>query len=484
MANKRLSELNELQAIEIQPDDLTLTTDVSVLESKKLRFQTLKNWVLSDPSSITASYAYTADSASYLIYTPGRENGTASYAISSSYALSASWADTAGRALIVDTASYIDGDNVDGGVTNAINAETASYLWYNGSRPNGTASYALTASYVENAVTSSYIWYTGIPNGTASYALNCESSGAVSSETASYLWYNGSRPNGTASLALKAEQVDSASYLIYNAVRPNGTASFSISSSYASRSYVASQSYFLHYNGNYNGTASYAMRSGYSDLSGVSGYATIALSASWASQSLSSSYAISASTSVSSSYALTASYCGGSSSHARFADYVIDTNVYRIWGPYKSTDVGGLNTVTEQYAQNFIISPSTIAGNTVIIMALFDVKCPITTTDTDTAKVELYLEYTEPSNTWSFGPLDTTRPNNYINLVLAVSGAISGYNRTAATLGHDWPNVSGSWWRLVVRASGGALLDTTRGTTFFLYTKSDTTVTKTAYPPF
>ena len=96
----------------------------------------------------------------------------------------------------------------------------------------------------------------------------------------------------------------------------------------------------------------------------------------------------------------------------------------------------------------------------------------------------MFLEYTEPANTWSYGPLDTTRPNNYINLVLAVSGAISGYNRTAATLAHDWPNVSGSWWKLVVRASGGATLDTTRGTTFFLYTKTDTTVTKTAFPPF
>lgn len=483
MANKRLSELNELQAIEIQPDDLTLTTDVSALESKKLRFQTLKNWILSDPGSITASYAYTSDSASYLIYIPGRENGTASYSISSSYALSASWADIAGRALNVDTASYIEGDNVDGDVENAINALTASHLLYQGFY-NGSASYALTASYVENAITSSYIWYTGRPNGTASYALNCACSGAVNSDTASYLYYNGSRPNGTASLALKAEQVDSASYLIYTLNRPNGTASFSISSSYSSRSYVSSQSYFLHYNGTYNGTASYAMRTDYADRAGVSGYSIIALSSSWASQSLSSSYAISASRSVSSSYSITASYCEGSSSHSRFADYVIDTNVYRIWGPYKSTDVGGLNTTTEQYAQNFIISPTTIAGNTVIIMALFDVKCPITTTDTDTAKVELFLEYTEPSNTWSFGPLDTTRPNNYINLVLSVSGAISGYNRTSATLGHDWPNVSGSWWRLVVRASGGALLDTTRGTAFFLYTKTDTTVTKTSYPPF
>jgi hypothetical protein len=483
MANKRLSELNELQAIEIQPDDLTLTTDVSVLESKKLRFQTLKNWILSDPNDITSSYAYNSDSASYLIWVPWRTNGTASFAISSSYALSASWADVAGISIYADTASYIDGDNVDGDVANATNALTASHLLYQGYY-NGSASYALTASYVENARTSSYIWYTGVPNGTASYALNCPCSAAYS-DTASYLLYNGSRPNGTASLALKAEQVDSASYLIYNLTRPNGTASFAISSSYASRSYISSQSYFLRYEGNYNGTASYALTCDWSDRAGVAGYAPISLSSSWSSQSLNSSYAVTSSHCVgTSSYAITTSYCNGTSSHSRISDTVIDTNVYRIWGPYKSTDAGGYNTTSEQYVQNFIIRPSTIAGNTIIIMALFDVKCPITTTDTDSAQVELFLEYTEPFNTWSFGPLDTTKPNNYINLVLAVSGAISGYNRTSATLAHDWPNVSGSWWRLVVRASGGALLDTTRGTSFFLYSKTDTTVVQTAYPPF
>jgi hypothetical protein len=270
-------------------------------------------------------------------------------------------------------------------------------LYYNGTRPNGTASYALTASYVRNAVTSSHIWYAGVPNGTSSYA----------------------------------------------------------------------------------------MKAPYADLAGSTLYSTYALSASWASQSLSSSYAVTASrVEGTSSYALTASYCTGTSSYAVIANTVVDTNMYRIWGPYKSTDTGGSNTTTEQYIQNFIISTPTTAGNTIIIMALMDIKTPITTTDTDAAKVELYLEYTEPGNDWVYGPLDTSRPNNYIDLSPSVSGAISGYNRTSATLGHDWPNVSGSWYRLVVRSSGGALLDTTRGTTFFLYTKSDTTVTKTAFPPF
>lgn len=480
MANKRLSELNELQAIEIQPDDLTLTTDVSVLESKKLRFQTLKNWILSNPGDITASRAYNSDSSSYLIYTAGRSNGTASFSISSSYVLSASWANIAGISIYSATASYVDGDNVDGNVANATNALTASHLIYQGYY-NGSASYALTASYVENARSSSYIWYTGIPNGTASYALNCPCSSAYS-DTASYLLFDGSRPNGTASLALKAEQVETASYLYYNGSRPNGTASYARSSSWSSASYISSQSFFLHYNGVYNGTASHAIRSGYSDIAVLSGYSLTTLSASWASQSLSSSYSVTASkVEGTASYALTSSYCTGTSSYALVSNMLIDTKVYRIWGPYNSKDSGGSNTTTEQYIQNFVISSPTIAGDTVIVMALCDVKTPITNTDTDAATIELYLDYTEPGNTHSYGPLDTSKPNNFIVLT---AGTASGYIRTSTTLGDEWPNVSGSWYKLVVRASGGSLLDTTRGTTFFLYTKSDTTVTKTAYPPF
>lgn len=480
MANKRLSELNELQAIDIQPDDLTLTTDVSVLESKKLRLQSLKNWILNDPGSITASHATTSDSSSYLIYTLGKSNGTASFSITASYVKSSSWSDRSNISENANTASYVNSDNIHGTISNSINALTASHLIYQGYY-NGSASYALTSSYVENSRSSSYIWYTGIPNGTASYALNCPCSSAFS-ETASYLLYNGSRPNGTASLALKAELVNSASYLIYSSLISNGTSSFSISSSYSSRSYISSQSYFLHYAGTYNGTSSHALTTAYADLAGTTLFSRLSTSSSWASQSFSSSYAMTSSRVIgSSSYALTASYCTETASYAIVANSVIDTNVYRIWGPYKSTDTGGSNTTTQQYIQNFVISTPTTAGSTVIIMAILDIKTPITTTDTDAATVELYLDYTEPGNTHSYGPLDTTKPNNYIALT---AGTASGYMRTSATLGHDWPNVSGSWWRLSVRSSGGALLDTTRGTAFFIYTKSDTTVTKTAYPPF
>jgi hypothetical protein len=480
MANKRLSELNELQAIELQPDDLTLTTDVSVLESKKLRFQTLKNWILSNPGDITASRAYNADSSSYLIYTVGRPNGTASFSISSSYVLSASWANISNISIYADTASYVDGSDVNGSVSNATNALTASHLLYQGYY-NGSASYALTASYVENARSSSYIWYTGIPNGTASYALNCPCSSAFNG-TASYLEYNGSRPNGTASLALKAEQVETASYLYYNGSRPNGTSSYALSSSWSSASYISSQSFFLHYNGVYNGSSSHALTTAYADLSGTTWYSRLAQSASWATQSFSSSYsATSSRVEGSASYATTSSHCNGTSSFALVANGLIDSKVYRVWGPYNSNDSGGSSTTTAQYIQNFIISTPTIAGDTVMVMALCDVKTPITTTDTDTAKVELFLEYTEPGNTHSYGPLDTSKPNNYITIS---AGTISGYIRTPMTLGHDWPNVTGSWYKLVVYATGGALIDTTRGTTFFLFTKPDTTVTKTAYPPF
>jgi hypothetical protein len=185
-----------------------------------------------------------------------------------------------------------------------------------------------------------------------------------------------------------------------------------------------------------------------------------------------------------SSYSLTSSLTIGTSSHALLSDYVNDSNVYRIWGPYNSKDSGGSNTTTEQYIQNFIITPPTTAGTTIILMAVCDVKTPITTTDTDAASVELYLDYTEPGNTFTYGPLDTSKPNNYISITVTGSVSLSGYNRHSTTLTHDWPNISGSWWRLSVRSSGGALLDTTRGTTFLLYTKPNTSVTQTSYPPF
>jgi hypothetical protein len=477
MSNKRVSELNELQAIELQPDDLTLVTDVSVFESKKLRFQTFKTWVLSDPGSITASRALTSDSASYLIYT-GIPNGTASYAISSSHATTASWADNGNFCNLSATASCISGNYT------ASRAISASYAL--------TSSYAVSASWADRggwskySETASYIWYTGVPNGTASHALTCASAAyatTINAQTASYITYNGT-PNGTSSYSITSSQSETASYLYYNGSRVNGTASFAISSSRSEFTQNSETASYLYYNGSRpNGTASFALnarnaiRANSAYSADIAEYATLANTSQWAAIA---TIAYTASFATSS---LTSSVCIGTSSYAIASKISLDPNQYRMYGPYSSTDSGGTNTTTEQSIVNFVILP-TNGVTTVIVMALCDVKIPITTTDTDLAEVSLYLDYTEPGFETSFGPLDTCRPNNYINLEMTGGFSLSGYNRQSTTLGHSWPNVSGSWYKLSVRASGGATLDTNRGTTFFVYTRPDTTLTKTAYPPY
>lgn len=495
MANKRLSELNELLAADIQPDDLTLVTDSSVLESKKLRLQSIRNWVLINPTLITGSLCDTAYTASYITsrlqssgllpppppgFVAAGANGVADYAISASYALSASWApgtNTSLYSLYSVSSSF------------ASSSVTASYISYS-NRDNGrvhTASYALTSSYVDNAKSSSYIWYTGDPNGTASYALGCLSASYASVlnvDTASYLLYNGSRPNGTASYAFIAQDGTS-SFLKYVGF-PNGTASYSISSITAITSSYTTTASYLRFEGPFNGTASYAVKTYLADTADSASIADVSLYSYTSSVSVSSSYASTASLlEGTASYSLTSSYLTGTASYAILAGTVTDTDIYRMWGPFSTLDSGGTNTTTAQRITNFVISPPTTVGTTVIIVALCDIKSPMTNTDTDSQQVILYLDDLTPGGTHSY-QLDATKPSNYIGITTAVSGAVSltGYIRSAATLAGTLNSVSGSWYRFSLVASGGATIDTTRGTKFFVYTKTNTTVTKTSYPPF
>jgi hypothetical protein len=138
------------------------------------------------------------------------------------------------------------------------------------------------------------------------------------------------------------------------------------------------------------------MKTYYCDYAGLSNVAYIAETASYAKTS-----SISATSSLclgTASYALTASYCKQTASYAIVAETVNDADMYRVWGPYSSKDSGGYNTTTNAYIQNFIIKSPTIAGTTIIVMALCDIKTPITTTDTDLATVTLYLYETEAGN--------------------------------------------------------------------------------------
>lgn len=126
--------------------------------------------------AITASYALTssvqlsysssisdfARSASFLIFTPGltMNNGTASFAISSSrtnsgsYSISSSYAITSSNAI---SASWAPTTGLISGGSYNISASWASR--------------SLQSTYATSSLTASYLLYNGVFNGTASYAL-------------------------------------------------------------------------------------------------------------------------------------------------------------------------------------------------------------------------------------------------------------------------------------------------------------------------
>lgn len=238
MANKRVSELAPITAAELDFVDLLLLSDVTAHESKKLQLSDLSNFLLLDgrlTGSLfgTASYAYNSGtssytlnapipsivpSASYLIYTPGMSNGTASYALaalSASYALGSSYCITASYALTSSVQMVYSSAFAD-------YARTASYLLLTPGSTNGSASYALTASYVLNtqvstsyAASSSWAW-NAITASRADTAALADTASLV--KTASYLAFSGVS-NGTASYALVAGTINNVTqdYGIYSA---------------------------------------------------------------------------------------------------------------------------------------------------------------------------------------------------------------------------------------------------------------------------
>lgn len=248
MGNKRVSQLVELTTAEVQPDDLLLIVDSSAKESKKIQAQNLIDY-LNSSGSILAVHAEFADTASYLL--PGGINWTVP---SSSYSLFASTAFSASHALLADNAvssSYAQT------ATLAINV-------LNGGNVLVTAStYPITASWANNVVmsnTSSFLLYSGFPNGTASYALSASVANIANS--ASFLIGGSSTDTSsfalTASLAYNAENANSASYLIFSPT--NGTASYALVSENTNNINVtlADSASYLIFSPD-NGTASYAL---------------------------------------------------------------------------------------------------------------------------------------------------------------------------------------------------------------------------------
>ena len=221
--NKKVSQLIELDASDLQLDDLFLIQDVSVKESKKMEVGTMVLYLQNSGSlSTNALHAINSDSASYILGSnvDGLVN-SAFNASTSSWAnktISSSYADTASVALTTITC-----------VTNATTADSSSYLIY--SVNNGSASYAVNAGVTDAAQTAYYLYYNGQPNGTASWAVNAvNTSNNLISDTASYLLYIPGYSNGTSSYATSSEYAVTASYAVTTSY--SNTTSYAITASY------------------------------------------------------------------------------------------------------------------------------------------------------------------------------------------------------------------------------------------------------------
>jgi hypothetical protein len=155
--------------------------------------------------ALSASFAPTAPTASYAISTSfaltSVTSTSASYSRTSSFsnfAVSCSYAATSSISFTSSVQQVVS-------ASNASFAQTASYLLFVNGFNNGTSSMAITASFSQLANNASNLLYTGQPNGTASYALRTAVADTSSISTAAnFLNYNSSTPNGTASFAVSS----------------------------------------------------------------------------------------------------------------------------------------------------------------------------------------------------------------------------------------------------------------------------------------
>lgn len=140
--------------------------------------------------------------------------------------------DTASLAF---TASYVSSSIIDGIVTSAL--------------------YANSASHAVLSDTASFLQYSGVSNGTASYALT-----SSVSFTASFVQYTAGVSNGSASYALSASNAVSASYAT-SASNADSASCATSASNAVSASYATSSSNTV--SASYANTASFAIVSGY-----------------------------------------------------------------------------------------------------------------------------------------------------------------------------------------------------------------------------
>jgi hypothetical protein len=220
MANERVSQLQDLLASDVQPNDLFLVTDVSQRESKRMEVSQLLLFIESS-GSFFAYHSSTADTASYIkssnIDGIVAESSLATQSLSASSALTSI---SSSYSLNAGTASYSQFCLISQDTANS-----ASYLIY--SPTNGTASYSTLSNTSNTATTALNLFYNGTPNGTASFAMTASfaksSSYATQSThadtaslavTTSYSYYTDTAWNAsTASLAGTSSYANTASYI-------------------------------------------------------------------------------------------------------------------------------------------------------------------------------------------------------------------------------------------------------------------------------
>ncbi len=221
MANERVSQLQDLFASDVQPNDLFLVTDVSQRESKRMEVSQLLLFIESS-GSFFAYHSNIADTASYV--KSSNIDGIIAESTLSTQSLSASSAVTSissSYALNSSTASYSSFC-----VTTQDIANSASYLIYSGT-PNGTSSYSMLSNVANVSNLSTNLFYNGNPNGTASFAMTASTTiNATSAShanhtdisslatTASYSSYSEVAVHAfTSSLSVNSIYADTASYI-------------------------------------------------------------------------------------------------------------------------------------------------------------------------------------------------------------------------------------------------------------------------------
>ena len=125
MANKKITDLNEYTSSQVKSYDLFFVTDIDNQETKKIDAANLTNYAFNTSGSalrtgsFTGSFSGIATNALNLLYS-GQPNGTASYAISASNSLNSV---SSSYAL---TASYaLNGGTGGGGGVNGTFTQTA-----------------------------------------------------------------------------------------------------------------------------------------------------------------------------------------------------------------------------------------------------------------------------------------------------------------------------------------------------------------------